>query len=87
MADCSGFLIAALRRVAGGGDIGPEELDATISRSEARALRGAEMDAYVHLAQWADDEDIRASDAEGRYAEFKRDQMQRTLTLLMAGRS
>ena len=75
-------LIAALKRVAEGGDINPAELDLLIPHAQARGLSGTVMDAYVHLAQWADDEDIRAKEVDGRYAEFKRASMRRTLAKL-----
>jgi hypothetical protein len=64
-------LLEALQRVADGGDITAEELDATVS--DPLTLDRVEKDAWEQLSHWADDGDIRAKDAQ--YATFKRELM------------
>lgn len=73
------FLIEALRRVAGGGDIGEAELDAAVP--DPFALDAREKDAWEELSHWADDDDIRARDE--RYTASKRDRMRDHLQALM----
>ena len=65
------YLLSALRRVANGGDLTPEELDAAIP--DPFALDRSERTAWEELSHWADDADIRAHDP--LYARFKRDWM------------
>ena len=65
------YLLSTLQKVADGGDLTTEELDAAVPNP--RLLDSAEKDAWEQLSHWADDADIRAKDV--RYASFKRDWM------------
>ncbi len=65
------FLLGALKRVADGGEINEDELVAAIP--DWSALDASEKKALEQLTHWADDEDIRARDAE--YATLKRQWM------------
>ena len=72
------YLLSALQRVADGGDLTTEELDAAIPNP--RLLDAAEKDAWEQLSHWADDADIRAKDA--HYASFKRDWIRERIAAL-----
>ena len=72
------FLIEALRRVAGGGDISEAELDAAVPNPFA--LDAREKDAWEELSHWADDDDIRERDE--RYTASKRERMRDHLQAL-----
>ncbi|MCC2976363.1 hypothetical protein LK533_06710 [Sphingomonas sp. PL-96] len=78
MVDARAFLIAALRRVADGGDIDNAELDAAVP--DPLSLARCEKDAWEALSHWADDDDIRARDP--RYATLMRDTVRRCLANL-----
>jgi hypothetical protein len=65
------FLLDALKRVAGGGDIDEAELEAVVP--DPLALDYDERNAWEELSHWADDDDIRARDK--RYAALKRERM------------
>ena len=74
------YLLSALQRVADGGDLTTEELDAAIPNP--RLLDAAEKDAWEQLSHWADDDDIRARD--DNYAAFTRDWMREHIVRLSA---
>ena len=65
------FLLEALQRVAGGGDISEPDLKAGVP--DPFALDAAEKHAWEELSHWADDDDIRERD--WRYAASKRERM------------
>lgn len=71
MSEARAYLLAALTRVADGGDITTDELGAAIP--DSLALNGTEKAAWEELSHWADDSDIRAKDA--HYASLKREWM------------
>ena len=71
MSDARSFLIAALQRVAEGGDITKAELDAAIP--DPFALDRTEKGAWEELSHWTDDADIRVKDT--TYSTYKRDRM------------
>ncbi len=78
MSEARDYLLTALRRVAGGGDITAEELDAAIA--DPLILDRAEKDVWEQLSHWADDGDIRATDA--KYASLMRERMQENIAAL-----
>ena len=78
MTDARAYLIAALQRVADGGDLTQDELDAAIP--DPRALDRNEADACEELSHWADDDDIRVKDP--AYGSRKRDRMRDHLAAL-----
>lgn len=72
MTNARAYLLAILQRVAQGGDLTTDELDAAIPNP--RLLDGrSEKDAWEELSHWADDDDNRVRDE--RYAEQKRERM------------
>jgi hypothetical protein len=71
MTEARAFLLDALERVVGGGEITNDELKARIA--DPASLRGAERKAWHGLSYWADDDDIRAKDPE--YAPSRRRQL------------
>ncbi|MGR6329933.1 hypothetical protein ACU5AX_12770 [Sphingomonas sp. XXL09] len=73
------FLLEALHRVTGGGDVGQAELDAAIPNPFA--LDRAEKNAWEELSHWIDDDDIR--DRDQRYASLKRDRMRDHIAALI----
>ena len=75
------FLLAALGRVAAGGDIERQELDHAFANP--RALSKAEKAAWEELSHWAGDGDIRERDA--RYEAFKREWVRKHMTALARG--
>lgn len=76
MLDIRSLLQGALSRVAEGGDITYEELFAIIPPDRASAeLAGLDAKAYWALWGWADDADIRKKEPDGRYADFRREQL------------
>ena len=77
------FLLGALQRVAGGGDIGEAELDAAVP--DPFTLDPAEKSAWEELSHWADDDDIRQRDE--RYAASKRERMRDHVAALMTNGS
>ena len=60
-----------LQRIAGGGDITTQELDAAVP--DPIMLDDDEKRGWEELSHWAEDADIRAKDE--RYAAFKREWM------------
>lgn len=74
------YLLEALQRVAEGGDIVQQELDAAIP--DPLILGRDEKRAWEELSHWADDADIRERDA--NYAAFKRDWMRDRIKALTA---
>lgn len=72
------FLLEALGRVAGGGDIDDAELEDAVPNP--LALGREEKAAWEELSYWADDGDIRKRDE--RYAAFKRTRMRDHLAAL-----
>ncbi len=72
------FLIEALQRVFGGGDLGEAELVAAIP--DPFALDSKEKSAWEELSHWADDDDIRERD--DGYAASKRERMRDHLRVL-----
>lgn len=77
------FLLEALQRVADGGDLGEEELDAAVP--DPRSLPQHEKDAWEQLSHWAHDADIREHDEQ--YAAFKREWMRDHIAALTANGS
>lgn len=76
MPDIRGQLRAALAHVVGGGDIAYEDLFAIIHPDRVGAeLAGLDAKAYWGLWGWADDADIRKKEPDGRYADFRREQL------------
>lgn len=71
-------LLALLARVADGGDLTMQELDAAIP--EPMALGQAEKMGWQTLSHWADDGDIRSKDE--RYADFQRKRIREQLAAL-----
>jgi hypothetical protein len=71
-------LIALLERVADGGEITAHELEEAIP--DPFILDEQEKAAWEELGHWADDEDIRANDA--NYAAFKREWIRGHLSTL-----
>lgn len=71
-------LIAMLERVADGGDVTACELDRVIP--DPLVLDAREKAAWEELSHWADDDDIRAKDAQ--YAASKREWMRGHLSTL-----
>ncbi|MEV5031084.1 hypothetical protein [Sphingobium sp. LMC3-1-1.1] len=74
------YLLETLQRVADGGDIEQDELDAAVPNP--LALDPLEKDAWEQLSHWADDADIRQKDP--NYATFKRDWMRDRIAALKA---
>jgi hypothetical protein len=72
------YLLEALKRVADGGDIAQQELDAAVP--DPFILDRDEKKAWEELSHWADDADIRERDE--NYAGFKRDWMRDRIRLL-----
>lgn len=62
------FLLEALIRVAGGGDV--SEVELVTSVPDPSALDRDEKNAWEELSHWADDDDLRERDA--LYANYKR---------------
>jgi hypothetical protein len=77
------FLLEALQRVADGGDIFQQELDAAIPNP--LVLDRNEKMAWQELSHWTDDADIRENDES--YAAFKRDWMRDRIKALNANGS
>jgi hypothetical protein len=78
MTEARAYLLFALQRVADGGDITVDELDAMIP--DPLLLDSAERGAWEQLSHWADDADIRAKDT--HYAIFKRERMREQIAAL-----
>lgn len=78
MASTHTFLLDALERVADGGDITAEELDAAIP--DPSLLKPREKAAWQELSHWADDADIRSKDSES--AKLKRQWMRDHMSTL-----
>lgn len=76
------FLVDALRRVAGGGDIAEAELDTAVP--DPLSLDKVEKLAWQQLSHWAEDADIREKDS--RYAASKREWMRHYLDQLTGSR-
>lgn len=78
MTDTRNFLLEALDRVAGGGDINEAELSAAVP-SPLLLVRDEKV-AWEELSHWIDDNDIRERDP--HYATIKRRRMRDHLALL-----
>ncbi|WP_159709822.1 hypothetical protein [Sphingomonas sp. AX6] len=78
MSKARAYLRSALERVASGGDIAADQLDAAVA--DPRLLNRAEKDAWQELSHWADDKDIRKKDP--KYTASRRERMMNHIAAL-----